>query len=205
MTKEVATRRFTVLVLVAAIHALLLVVVRTSLRNPLLPPDSDSRSSVLFFTEVTPVLPEPLPVEPDIRKERMKGDIDTTVEGLPATPPDGPSAITEHPPPIDWKRAATQAASAVVDEAISREKRKCDPSDTPNSFLPRCTPPPAVEFDWAPPRAGFENGLPYVRIGDRCVVGLGFFGCALGTPPAKGDLFEGMREPDGDKSSVPEP
>ena len=51
---------------------------------------------------------------------------------------------------------------------------------------------------------GFSGGLPYVRVGERCVIALGFFACGFGgPPPAKGDLFEGMDDPERDRSSVP--
>jgi hypothetical protein len=37
------------------------------------------------------------------------------------------------------------------------------------------------------------------------VVGLGFFGCALGKKPeANGHLFDGMHDPDRQRSSVPD-
>jgi hypothetical protein len=47
--------------------------------------------------------------------------------------------------------------------------------------------------------------LPYIRVGERCAIGLGFFGCGFGKPPANGNLFDGMDAPDRDRSSVPDP
>lgn len=46
--------------------------------------------------------------------------------------------------------------------------------------------------------------LPYMMIGERCVIGLGFFGCALGAlpEPEKG-LFDDMRAGLTQESSIP--
>jgi hypothetical protein len=50
-----------------------------------------------------------------------------------------------------------------------------------------------------------SGGLPYMEIGKRCAIGLGFFGCGIGElPPPNGHLFDGMDDPDRERSSVPE-
>ena len=47
--------------------------------------------------------------------------------------------------------------------------------------------------------------IPYVRIGKRCIVGLGFWGCQLGKlPQANSHLLDGMTDPDRPGSSVPD-
>ncbi len=64
------------------------------------------------------------------------------------------------------------------------------------------------EFEWdpEPDQVGLAEGfIPYVRIGQRCVVGLGFFGCNLSKlPEANSHLFDGMHDPDRQRSSVPD-
>ena len=54
-------------------------------------------------------------------------------------------------------------------------------------------------------RAGFVNGLPYIRLSKRCLLVVGFIGCALGPmPEANGHLFDGLKDPDRDRNSVPD-
>lgn len=202
MTQGGLRRRFIALAVVVALHCLFLLLL---LLQPIADRVADSApSSVLFFIErprptvttVPSVQPRPTQAPPTIVLE-------------PTAPEEQPSIAPPSPNPsatIDWTAQATQAAAAVVDKAIREETRECDPSDSPNSFLPPCNPK-TKQFEWTgEPRVGFSGGLPYVRIGERCVVGLGFFGCGFGDPPpAKGDLFEGMDDAERDRSSVPSP
>ena len=98
------------------------------------------------------------------------------------------------------------AADNWVAELARHETRKCNDSDKPGSWLPKCKKKPS-SFEWnaEPQRAGFENGLPYVRLGKRCILILGLVGCALGAaPPANGHLFDDLKDPDRDRSSVPD-
>ena len=54
-------------------------------------------------------------------------------------------------------------------------------------------------------RAGFIGALPYVRVGKRCLVGLPFFGCAIGhLPEPDSGLFTDMGAVDRSRSSVPD-
>lgn len=67
--------------------------------------------------------------------------------------------------------------------------------------------PKAQPFGWdpSPNRVGIAGGLPYVELGKRCALGFGFFGCGVGKlPAANGDVFDGMDNPDRDRSSVPD-
>jgi hypothetical protein len=105
---------------------------------------------------------------------------------------------------IDWNLEAARSARAVVERgAKSREKHIGE--HPPSPFREKKKP---KEFEWnpEPKKAGFAAGfIPYVVIGQRCVVGLGFFGCALGKKPeANGHLFDGMHDPDRQRSSVPD-
>jgi hypothetical protein len=48
--------------------------------------------------------------------------------------------------------------------------------------------------------------LPYVKLGKRCVVGLGFFACTPQKPPeANSHLLDDMRDGKTSPSSVPDP
>jgi hypothetical protein len=106
-------------------------------------------------------------------------------------------------PWVDWQaegeRAARDAAArqaepgprAFGEQPVSRY-RKCKPRDS------------SFEWDPEPDKAGFAGGLPFVRLGKRCVVGLGFFGCGIGKlPEANGELFAHMHSADEPESSVP--
>jgi hypothetical protein len=124
-----------------------------------------------------------------------------------ASEPAPPALLLPEPaPPPDWDRDAHRAADAVVSDLARREHRKCDDSDKPGSWLPKCKKH-APAFGWSDQhRAGFTSeGLPYVRLGKRCVVVMGLLGCALGAlPEANGQLFDGLKDPDRDRSSVPD-
>lgn len=111
----------------------------------------------------------------------------------------------EPAPRVDWQlegeRAARDGAAKLAEpgprafgEQPVSPYRKCRPRES------------SFEWDPEPDKAGFAGGLPYVRLGERCVVGLGFFGCAIGKlPEANGELFAGMNSPEKPESSVPSP
>ncbi|GFE80544.1 hypothetical protein GCM10011487_25440 [Steroidobacter agaridevorans] len=203
MANDQRLRRFVVFVLVAGAHVMLLMVPFEPERLKYEGHGRDDKRTQLFF-----------PRPPDERR---------SLRGLrpPAEPEirtsiviDAPSAISAAPiaedpapgtgPSINWSEEAHRAAAAAAARAPIPDRSKCDSTGLGDPALPNCKPPP--EFKWAPPRAGFSNGLPYMTVGERCVIGLGFFGCGIGKkPPARGDLFEGMDDPEREPSSVPEP
>ncbi len=78
---------------------------------------------------------------------------------------------------------------------VASSFRKCE-KDKP---LPQWRPEPS--------RVGLANGLlPYVRIGERCVIGLGFFACAVGKLPEGNaeEVLASLRDPERSESSVPD-
>jgi len=127
-------------------------------------------------------------------------DPDSTAITLPSeTEPEGPGTNA-----IDWQLEAERSARAIVERnAKSREKRIGEHPPSPFREKPK---PKEFPWDPEPDKAGFAAGfIPYVVIGERCVVGLGFFGCALGKkPPPNSHLFDGMHDPNRERSSVPE-
>ena len=202
MTKGRFTSRFVALVVVVALHCLFVLVLLIRVPIPRARPFGEP--SVLFFIDEpkpTITTTPPMPSRSSQTTPIVIAEPNSVGEqpSIEPAPPDSPATI-------DWTAQATQAAAAVVDKAISEETRKCDPSEKPNSFLPPCKHR-TKQFEWSPdPRFGFSGGLPYVRVGKRCAIGLGFFGCGFGeAPPANGDLFEGMDDPERDRSSVPSP
>jgi hypothetical protein len=136
---------------------------------------------------------------------RSQHDVD-----IPGGPP--PAAIAAPPPEkpsIDWTLEAERAARATVDRMVRSGQLKCDDSVDSNRgaiLLLKCKRhAPKFAWDPEPKKAGFIGILPYVRLGKHCIVGLGFLGCAIGQlPEANGHLFDHMRDPDRDRSSVPD-
>jgi hypothetical protein len=109
-------------------------------------------------------------------------------------------------PSIDWEHERAITAQAMLPELLKQNQTKCEAGRRPGSMLPKCRQP-AKDPQWEPEpgRFGIEGLLPFMRLGKRCVVGLGFFGCAIGKlPEPNSHLFDEMRNPDREHSSVPE-
>lgn len=200
MTRKWFSHRCIAFVIVIALHCL--VVLLLILEPIIVRVADDDPPSVLFFIEA----PRPAVTSAPPAQSPSAQQTPTVI-----AEPSAPEETSTAPAPsdaaatIDWTAQATEAAAAVVDKAIREETRKCDPSASPQSFLPPCHPK-TKKFDWNPEpgRVGFSGGLPYVRVGEHCAIGLGFFACGFGAkPPANGDLFEGMDDPERDRSSVP--
>ena len=123
----------------------------------------------------------------------------------PVDPGQNPSMsdAAQAPPAIEWSDAATAAA----EHAATRSDRPDASSFTPPpSRRKRCPRQPSdTEWKAEPKQYGFAGGLPFVRLGKRCVLGLGFFGCALGDPPpANIHLLNGRDPATESDSSVPD-
>jgi hypothetical protein len=194
---------FVVLAIVIGGHVLLLLLF-TKLR----PMDArtHSRSSgVLFLLELKP--PPKRPSEEPRRVERPER-ASSVLPREPASDQRSEPSTTINAPPsapqTDWHLEAQLSAEAMAPGWLEEQRRKCKESDGP--------PPPECrkrkyEFEWDPePKTVDVAGLlPFVRLGKRCVIGLGFFGCAIGElPEPNGDLFKDMRDPDRPRSSIPD-
>jgi len=121
-----------------------------------------------------------------------------------ATPAELPAVtVPTTAPAPDWRAAAERAArrATTVDPGQPQ-----DFAATPASPYRDCQRKPN-NFEWKPDahRTGWANGLPYVRAGKRCVIGLGFFGCKLDPelPPPDGELFEDMNTTNQMDGTVP--
>jgi hypothetical protein len=195
-------RRLVILLIVAGLHALmLLALIRARPEHRALA--EDQALTLIFIPEVLRRI-HLAPLPPITSTPRPMRAEDAAPPGMPATAQGSASPVSPAPA-IDWQREAAQSAAVTVDEEIRRETRRCSSSDTDPAWLPKCNRPAQPDFDWAPPRAGFSGGLPYVRVGEKCVVTIGLFACAFGgDPPVNGDLFESMRDPERDRSSVPD-
>jgi hypothetical protein len=142
----------------------------------------------------TAVLPEPVIARSTLINIPLPRNISEP------TAPAPPSSPLE-PPGIDWRHEAERSANQAIQMQLAPKPRGFEERAAP------APPPKARSFGWdpSPGKVGFSAGLPYVKVGKRCVVGLGFFGCAIGElPDANGQLFEGMDDPDRERSSVPD-
>jgi hypothetical protein len=200
MGRDQSLRRFIVLVLVAGAHVLLLVLPFDTERRER---EDSGRRTMLFFLRTPAVERRPPelrpPAEPTI-ETNIAIEAPTAISLVP--PDESSTAGPAVGPSVDWSDEAQRAAAAAAAKVPAPDRSKCDSTGLGDPALSNCQPP--AEFKWAPPEAGFANGIPYFRVGDRCVVGLGFFGCGLGKPPADGKLFDGMDDPARPRSSVPE-
>jgi hypothetical protein len=201
--RRVSTRRWIARAVVAVGHVLVVLLVVTG--RPRAPDDGSTRQRTLapyLLLEWLPQAVAPPPAPATLRR--------ASATRSPAPPPIDPSLGTQLAAPvspaprIDWDREAERVGRTGAN-LVTPDTRRCDDTDRPGSMLPRCTP--RIEpFEWNPePNViNFGGGIPYVRVGKMCVVGLGFFACGLGTPPpANGHLLDEMKSPNRSRESVP--
>jgi hypothetical protein len=209
--RRLPVARFAVWAVVLGGHVLFVLLLASSRPREDGNPDDPSERTVLLFLDLAPE-EEPEPEQqPSTEPERL-----TTLRPHDRAPSDssaGSSAIQEEAPPasgpVDWYSEAETVAKDRGPALLAMQDKNCDhtTSDRPGSMLPECGKKrkPPREWEPEPTLGGFEGLLPFVRIGKRCVVGLGFFGCALGKlPEADGHVFDDMNDPDRPTSSVPD-
>jgi hypothetical protein len=114
-----------------------------------------------------------------------------------------PSEPTVIPRSIDWEREGN-----IVAKSISTTPTKATDNFSPSPLrMHEACKPKESSLEWGKDkkRVGFAGVLPYVRLGKRCIVGLGFFGCTMGElPKPNGHLLDDMQDPDKLSSSVPD-
>lgn len=204
MTTDPRARRFVAVLLVVGIHAVLLFLALMAVRRERPEADTTAGSTLLMLRNPERVAPRSVMTAPTPQAPRMIDD------PLSLAPPalsfDGAADAEAGPdanaPSIDWKEHGRRAAASTIEKMPAPDQSNCDSTGLGDPALANCKPPP--DFQWAPPRSGFKDGLPYVMVGENCIVGLGFFGCALGKKPANGRLLDGMRDPQRERSSVPD-
>ncbi len=146
---------------------------------------------------------EPFPPA-SIPKSRRKIDAPNAQALVSPLNPVAPAPMTApSTPPTDWEREG--AISAEANAHAPPPERTCDDAELPDPWRPKCKKAPRAS-PWEPelPRVGVQGLIPYAQLGEHCVVGLGFFGCSLGTRPPNGHLFDEMKSPDRLRSSVPD-
>jgi hypothetical protein len=194
-----AARRYKIFGFVAAGHFLFVIlVVQLDTSTATRPPDS---SPLILLNlggkpatkpSVAPSAAKPIPIS---------GGRSAPATAAPLL--DSPAAQT---PPIDWLRESEQAAISQSPAILAEFKRACDEAALRGERRPECGKYHQPDA-WVPePRTfGISGGLPFVRLGKQCVLGLGFFGCGFGkAPEANQHLFDTMRDANRPENSVPD-
>jgi hypothetical protein len=160
------------------------------------------RMTLLYLPPPDRVTPEPEPQRRPVpgpsatpRRSHTKSS-DVPAPPNDAAPPVDPPP-TEQPTRIDWAAEQNHVAQSQAREYWTQLSQHCRDAEALHIHPPEChryiEPEP-----WKPEerRFGMAGPLPYVRAG-RCVLGLGFWGCAVGkAPPPDSHVFDGMRDPD---------
>jgi hypothetical protein len=185
-------------------HGLLLVVVlRIESQTQRAKPDAAVAMSFIWLSLSSPLIhrvTERQPVALVPKPLRLEAQPQSSPEVQSAPPP-------ETTPRVDWSREGAIAAAAISKAEATAASKPSTFSTPPNEMRKPCQPKES-SMKWKPPRvgmAGTEGGLhlPYVAIGKRCVIGLGFFGCALGElPQVNGHLLDDMYDPNRSHTSV---
>jgi hypothetical protein len=132
-----------------------------------------------------PAAANAIPHQPKISRRRSRPRLPT-----PGTPPRTHIPPVPHPPPIDWQQTAGEVARSLTDQ----RGRTVVPGsgEHPSSPYADCASQPQLAWDPEPTRIGLiDHWLPYLRLGNHCVVSLGFFGCIVGhLPGPNGHLLD---------------
>jgi hypothetical protein len=110
-------------------------------------------------------------------------------------------------PPIDWDTEAEQASQSYAASILQQLQKRCKEAALTGEQFPECRRYKRPDA-WAPEPKRFDiaGGLPFMRLGKRCVIGLGFFGCGVGKlPDPNSHVLDDMHEPDRPRSSIPAP
>jgi hypothetical protein len=192
-------RRTLPLVVVAAIHLAALAILLNS-SPPARRFVESAREAVMIFLPETRTRAETKPLVRPARKQASSARPQAKPEAPPMSMPTQESSAPVDLPPVDWQQAMLDAA-----------KKKGD--ETPwQSVAPKANEKPKHEFGWSHARThrverDKETGVvTAINLNDRCalVAALMFLPvCQFGKIPARGDLFDDMRDPDR-PSSVPD-
>ena len=209
-----AARRYLVFALVTVGHVLIVVLL---LRLEELVAQRKQSTSPLLLLDLTSSKKSPTATPPDAaqpttprassqRTPRTKTAVGSNAPSLGDAAHDSSSDLSLDRP-IEWYGEAEQVAKSQAALIFKELKHVCDEAALRGEHPPGCWKYKTPDA-WKPePRTfGIEGGLPYVRLGKRCILGLGFFGCDLGKlPEANGRLFDDMSDSDRPRSSVPDP
>lgn len=153
-------------------------------------------------------LPRLGPRAPGVVREltrRGRGNSGSRIVPAPVRvrPPPAPTISVPYGPAIDWQQAADEVARSLT----SKHGTKVHPGsgEHPPTPYEDCEPQPQFAWDPEPKRVGLiDHWLPYLRLGNHCIVTLGMFGCVIGQLPApNGHLFERAAAGSAKQNSTP--
>lgn len=111
-------------------------------------------------------------------------------------------AIQYHPT-LDWHQAAGEVARSLTDW----HGTKVHPGSGEHPLSPYRDCERQAQFAWdpQPQRVGLiDHWLPYLRLGNHCIVTLGMFGCVVGRlPEPNGQLFDRILVEKATQNSTP--
>jgi hypothetical protein len=185
-------------------HGLLLVIVlRIENQARISSPEIAGAGSFVWLSLSPPIVEsvaiQPVPVTP--RALHRARQPESPLQIQPITAP-----VTT--PRVDWSHEAAVSGAAIADAEATAASKPGTFSPPPRVVRKPCQPKKS-SMEWKEPRvgmAGSEGGLhlPFVAVGKRCVIGLGFFGCNLGElPEPNSHLLDDMHDPDRSRSSIP--
>ena len=182
--------RFAAATAVLLLHGLLILLfLRTHRGAKTANPQEEVHASILHLLS----LPWQRPQAPGREREatrRGRGDSRIRIVPLPLRVTPAPNVAIPYGQTIDWH----EAADAVARSVTSRRGRKAPPGSgaQPPSPYADCAPQEQFAWDPEPKRVGLiDHWLPYLRLGNHCIVTLGMFGCIVGRLPGpNGQLFE---------------
>jgi hypothetical protein len=160
--------------------------------------------------ELEDLPPDGMKFEPasEVRKSRTTAGSASPESVIAPSGSEDSSGTPIDAPRIDWQNEAQRAAQGMAPGLLKKQQHDCEEAKRLGEYPPGCKKPASAydkHFDPEPKRVGMQGLIPYVRIGKRCVVALGAFGCTLGKlPEADGTIFDDMRDPDRPRSSVPD-
>ena len=201
VTSQFARRRFAVVGIAVGGHALVLWLLLRMGATP----SAGVREVVSVWLSVSPAprvdeQPSPPPGKAAIVRRPVVAPV--VAPQLAAESPAGEPAGEQAPAAVDWFGEAAKSAGRIAARGQDKAADFFTPAPVRRKHCVR--PPSATQWKPEEKKYGFAGGLPYVRLG-KCVVGLGFFGCVPGAPPAANShLLDGRDRATEDDSSVPD-
>jgi hypothetical protein len=177
--------RFAAATAVLIAHGLLILLfLRTDRGIKGTPPEELVLARILYLPSLPQQRPKARAPLPATTRPRPGKSSRPTVAPAPAVtiPTEAPQVSVPSRPRLDWHEAADEVARALT----GRRGTKVHPGsgEHPPSPYRDCEPQPQFAWDPEPTRVGLiHHWLPYLRLGNHCIVSLGFFGCVVGRLP----------------------
>jgi hypothetical protein len=168
---------------------IVLLLLRADRETKLDRPQEEVRASILYFLTPPRQFAKARPAMREARRRRPRNLRSRVAPRAPLPLPPAPNLSFRRRPSVDWHRAADEVARSLT----GKRGTEVHPGsgEYPRSAYRDCARRPQFAWDPQPKRVGLiDHWLPYLRLGNHCVVSLGFFGCVVGhLPGPNGQLF----------------